>query len=65
MNGFALDGDSAFTFQLHAVQDLIHHFALLKNAGCFQNPVCQRAFSVIDMRDDTEIADFPHIIRHG
>jgi hypothetical protein len=56
-HGVSLDRDAAFALQVHGVQDLLHHLALLQRAGGFQQPVGQRRFSMIDVRDDGEIAD--------
>ena len=57
-HGLALDGNAALALQLHAVQNLIHHFPLLKYAGFFQNAVGQGGLAVVDMRDNAKIADF-------
>ena len=65
MNSLAFDRDTPLTFQLHAVKDLFHHFALFKNAGFFKNPVSQCAFSVVDMGYNAEISYLVHFDGHG
>ena len=52
-----LDGDPAFAFQIHAVKQLILHFALFHCAGVFQQAVSQRGFAVVDMGNDRKITD--------
>ena len=52
-----LDGDAALALEIHCIQHLLHHLALRKRAGHFQQTVRQRRFAVIDMRDDREVAD--------
>ena len=56
-DGPGLDGDAPFPFQLHVVQQLVLHLPLVHGAGVFQNAVGQGGFAVVDMGDDTEIAD--------
>jgi len=43
--------------QLHVIKHLLLHFSARQKTGLFDNPVCQRRFAVIDMRDDTKISD--------
>jgi hypothetical protein len=52
-----LNGDAALAFQVHGVQNLIHHFALGKRAGVFQQAIRKRGFPMIDVRDYREIPD--------
>ena len=52
-----LDGDAAFALQLHRVEHLLLHLALGQRTRPLDQPVGQRGFSVIDMRDDGKIAD--------
>ena len=64
MNRFAFNGDSAFSFQFHAVQDLLNHFAFFKHAGFFEYSVRKCTFAVIYMSDNAEIPDSVHIGAH-
>ncbi len=55
-----LDRNPALALEIHRIEDLLHHLALRKRARGFQQPVGERAFPMIDVRDDREIADeFP------
>ena len=56
-DGVGLDGDAALALEVHRVENLLHHFALRKRAGDFEQAVGQRRFAVVDMRNDREIAD--------
>ena len=55
-DGVGLDGDAALAFQIHGIEHLLHHFALAERARGFEETVGKRAFTVVDMRDDREIA---------
>ena len=46
-------------------QDLVNHLAVLEDTGLFKDPVCQCAFSVVDVRYNAEIADPVHFVVHG
>ncbi|OQA43229.1 MAG: hypothetical protein BWY52_01948 [Chloroflexi bacterium ADurb.Bin325] len=52
-----LDRHTLLAFQIHAVQHLADHLALGDGAGDLQQAVGQGGFSVVNMRDDAEIAD--------
>src|SRR5437879_2689761 len=56
-NAFRLDGDAALALQIHGVEHLFVHFTLRKRAGHLEQAIGKRGFAVIDMRDDTKIAD--------
>jgi hypothetical protein len=56
-DGMGFDGDTALALEVHGVQNLLHHLALRERAGSFEQPVGQRRFPMIDVRDDGEIAD--------
>ena len=60
LNRMALDGDALLLLQVHVVQNLVFHVALRKGSRQFQKPVGQRAFTVVDMCDDTEVSDSFH-----
>ncbi len=52
-----LDGDAALALDIHGIEHLLDHFALLEPAGRLNQPVGQRRFAMIDMGDNREIAD--------
>ena len=56
-NGVGFDGDAALAFQVHGIEDLLHHFALRKRAGDLQQAIRQRGLAVVDVRNDGEITD--------
>ena len=56
-NTFCLDSDAALALQVHGVEHLLVHFALRKRAGHFEQTIGKRGFAVVDVRDDTKIAD--------
>ena len=54
-HGMGLDGDAALALQVHCVQHLGLHFARRQRAGQLEQPVGQRGFAMVDVRDDREI----------
>ncbi|OQC56199.1 MAG: hypothetical protein BWX54_01518 [Verrucomicrobia bacterium ADurb.Bin018] len=58
-----LDGDATLAFQVHVVQQLVALLALGHRAGQFQQPVGERRFAVVNVRNDAEIADQRQIVR--
>ncbi len=52
-----LDGDAALTLDVHAVQVLGAHVALLDHTGDLEHPVGQRRLAVVDVGDDAEVPD--------
>jgi hypothetical protein len=52
-----LDGDAAFAFEVEAIEDLRFHLALAERASRFQQAVSERGLAVINVRNDTEIAN--------
>ena len=55
-NAFGLDGDAAFAFEVHGIENLRVHFALREAAGHFDQTIGKSGFAVIDVRDDAEIS---------
>jgi hypothetical protein len=51
-----LDGDATLAFQVHAIQDLLHHFTLRERSSIFEQAICERGFTVINVRNNAEIA---------
>ena len=58
-HGLRLDGDAAFFLDLHIVEHLPlpRHLAVGEPACLLDQPVGQRRFAMVDMRDNREIAD--------
>src|SRR5699024_10044820 len=52
-----LDRYAAFAFDLHPVEVLRAHEAILDRSGELQHPVGERGFPVIDVGDDAKVAD--------
>ena len=65
-HGLRLDGDAALALDIHGIEHLLLHLAQFEPAGELDQPVGQRGFAVVDMRDDGEIADIlDRDRRHG
>jgi len=60
LNGMALDRNTTLTLEVHIVERLVLHIALANGVGVLQQAVSKRAFTVIDVCDDAEIADVLH-----
>ena len=52
-----LDGDAPLPLQVHVVQQLRLHLALLHRAADLDHPVGQGGFAVVNVGDDGEVAD--------
>ena len=59
-NRTCLDGDATFPFDVHVVQNLVLHVTFCHRVGLFQNAVSKGGFSVVDVCDNTKIADVIH-----
>ena len=56
-DGVRLDRDPALALEVHRVEDLGLHLALLERAGHLEEAVRQRGLAVVDVGDDGEVAD--------
>ena len=56
-DGVQLDGDPALALEVHRVEQLLAHLALLDRAGGLDEPVGEGRLAVVDVRDDAEVAD--------
>src|ERR1700737_358557 len=56
-NTLGLDGDAAFAFEVHGVQELRAHFALAERARKLEQAVGQRGLAVVNVSDDAKITD--------
>jgi hypothetical protein len=58
--GLGLDRDPALALEVHRIEHLRLHLAVRKPTAQLDDPVGKRGFTVVDMRDDGEIADMVH-----
>lgn len=61
LDGMTFDGDAAFPFQFHVVQHLCLQVFSLHRLCIFEQTVGQRTFPVVNMSDNTEIANVIHL----
>ena len=54
--GSEFDGDSSFLFDIHTVKDLAT-VEFSHGSGDFKHSIGEGGFSVVDMGDDTEVAN--------
>ena len=52
-----LDGDPALALEVHGVEELLPHLALLHRAGRLDEAVGEGGLAVVDVRDDAEVAN--------
>ena len=52
-----LDGDAALALEVHRVEQLVPELAVADAAAALDQPVGERGFPVINVRDDAEVAD--------
>ena len=62
-DALGLDGDAALALEVHRVEHLRLHLAVLQAAAQLDEPVGQRRLAVVDVRDDREVADELHAFR--
>ena len=58
----ALDRNTSFTFQVHIIQYLILHISAFYRIRIFQQTVCQGTFPMVNMSNNTKIADILHLV---
>ena len=56
-DGLALDGDATLALDVHPVEVLRPHRAVVDDAGELEHPVGQRRLAVVDVGDDAEVPD--------
>ena len=61
-NWLHFDGNAAFAFDVHLVQQLRFHVARLHRMCHLQKPVSQSRLSVINMRYHNEISDMVRVM---
>ena len=59
-SGLRLDGDATLFFDVHRIEYLRAHFAILQATAALDEPVCQGGFTVINVRNDRKISDVIH-----
>ena len=57
-HSLGFDCDSALPLQFHIVQHLRLHLTTCQKSGLFDDPVCKRRFSMVDMCNDAKISYF-------
>ena len=62
-DGVSLDGNAAFAFKVHVVQELVGHLVFRDRLGQFDHAVCKCRFTVVNVGDDAEISDIV-VLRH-
>ena len=58
LHGTRLDGDTAFSFNIHIIEKLFLHFAGGNAFRCFQKTVGKCTFAVVNMGNNGKISDF-------
>jgi len=56
-NGAGLDRDTLFALQVHGVKQLLLHLAVGDGPGMLDESIGKRTLAVVDMGDDTEVAN--------
>ena len=65
LDGLRLDRDATLALEVHRVEHLILRLARGDRAARFEDPIGERGFAVIDVRDDREVTDAIGGERHG
>jgi hypothetical protein len=60
LDGVAFDRDPALALQIHVIQGLVLHIAIGDRVGMLEEPIGQGAFAVVNVGDNTKIADVLH-----
>ena len=64
-DGMRFDRDAALAFQIHGIQHLGLHLARAHGTGQLQQPVGERGFAMVDVRDDREVTYVPGVHECG
>ena len=59
-SGLRFDGYAALFFDIHRVQNLRTHLSVLQAAAALDEPVSERGFAMINVRNDRKISDVIH-----
>ena len=60
-----LDRDAPLALQVHPIEVLRPHRAVIDGMGELEHPIGQRGFPMVDVRHDAEVADTGDLGRHG
>ena len=60
-HGLCFDGDAALTLDIHRIEHLAGHFALLQATAHFDHAIRQSRFAMVNMGDDGKITDMREI----
>ena len=60
LDGVTFNGDPPFTLQFHIIQHLVLEIPLIQGTGFHQQPVGQGTLPMIDVGNDTEVANVIH-----
>ncbi len=60
----SFDGDAALALDIHGIEHLLLHFAHTQATAQLNHAVSQGGLTVINMRDDGEVADMGQIGAH-
>jgi len=63
-HGCHLDGDAALALNIHRVEQLLLHVSFLDGAGFFQESIREGRLAVVDMGDNTKVADMALRVCH-
>ena len=63
-NGLSLDRDPAFALDIQIIEELGTLLTLAQRAGDLKDTIGERAFAVIDVRNDRKISDELGVVRH-
>ena len=55
-----LDGNAAFALKIHAVEDLLAHFAVGEASAALNQAVGKRGLTMVDVGDDRKVSDVLH-----
>lgn len=65
LNGMGFNCNALLSLEVHAIQHLSLHVALFQRMSQLQQPVCQCAFTVVNMGYYTKIPNVLHKWRKG
>ena len=60
-NGIGLDRDAALALDIHGVEQLRLHVALVDGMGELEDTVTDRGLAMVDVRNDREVADVGNV----
>ena len=60
-NGIRLDRDAALALDIHGVEQLRLHIALVDGMGELEDAVTDRGLAMVDVRNDREVADVGNV----